>query len=110
MTAFLAWITSILEAVGLKWLTLIPGGMGAAVSLKFIEGLTTWQRLSTVLAGAVAAGFLAPLAVEYMELSFKAEPPIAFIIGLFGMSCAGALTKAMPDWLEAAKRKVFGGS
>ena len=41
-------MTAFLEAIGLKWLTLIAGFLGAVVSLKFIDGLSAKQRASTV--------------------------------------------------------------
>lgn len=98
---------SFLEAIGLKWLSLIAGFLGAVISLKFIEGLTAWQRLSTVIAGSIAAGYCTPLTVELLDLSAKLEGPVAFLGGLFGMSIAGALIKAIPEWVAAAKQKFL---
>lgn len=94
-----------LEAMGLKWLTLIAGFLGAVVSLKFIAGLNWWQRTSTVLAGTFIAAYCTPLTVELLSLSTKLEGAIAFLGGLFGMSIAGAAITAIPEWIAAAKQK-----
>lgn len=102
-------MTTILEAVGLKWLTVMAGFIGAVISLKFIEGLSLRQRASTVIAGALVAGYCTPLTVELLNLSARLEGPIAFLGGLFGMSIAGALIKAIPEWVAAAKQKYLGG-
>ena len=101
-------MTPFLEALGLKWLTLIAGFLGASISLKFIDGLSAKQRASTVLAGALVAAYCTPLTVEIMSLSAKLEAPIAFLGGLFGMSIAGAAITAIPEWVSAAKRKWLG--
>lgn len=98
-----------LESIGLKWLTLAAGFIGALISLKFVEGLTLGQRATTVLAGALVAGYCAPLTVEVLGLSAKLEGAIAFLGGLFGMSIAGALITAIPEWVSAAKSKFLGG-
>jgi hypothetical protein len=97
-----------LEAIGLKWLTLIAGFLGAVISLKFIDGLSVKQRASTVIAGALVAGYCTPLTVELLGLSQKLEGPVAFLGGLFGMSIAGAAIKAIPEWVAAAKEKWLG--
>lgn len=102
-------IDNILATVGLKKLPLIAGLFGALVSLKFIDGIagwSLWQRLSTIGCGAVVAGYCAPFTVQVLELSIAAEGAVAFIGGLFGMSAAGAIIKAMPDWLNAVKERI----
>lgn len=102
-------MTGWLEALGLKWMTLAPGLIGAVVSLKFVDGLGLWQRATTVLAGALVAAYCSPLTVDLLSLSPKMEGAIAFLGGLFGMSVAGALIKAIPEWVAAARAKFLGG-
>jgi hypothetical protein len=102
-------MTGVLEALGLKWISLAAGFVGALVSLRFIEGLSLWQRATTVFSGALVAAYLTPLTVELLSLSLKMEGAVAFLGGLFGMSLAGAAIKAIPEWMAEAKRKVFGG-
>lgn len=100
----------ILEAFGLKWVPLAAGFVGAVISLKFIEGQSVAQRVSTVIAGAFIASYCTPLTIELLSLSAspRMEGAIAFIGGLFGMSIAGALIKAIPEWVSAAKTKWLG--
>jgi hypothetical protein len=94
-----------LETLGLKYATLVGGFFGALVSLKFIEGLGTKQRATTVLAGTLVSAYVTPIVVSYLELTPKMEGGIAFLCGLFGMSLTGAIIKAIPEWLAAAKDK-----
>lgn len=110
METFGLLLGRLLDAFGLKYLTLAAGFVGSLISLKFIEGLSVMQRASTVVAGMFVAAYCAPLTVEVLSLSPKLEGAIAFLGGLFGMSIAGALIKAMPDWIAAAKARWLGGS
>ncbi len=98
-----------LEAVGLKWLTIIAGFVGSVVSLKFVSDLSTWQKVSTVAAGTFIAAYCTPITVELLNLSPRLEGAIAFLGGLFGMSVAGAAIEAIPGWIAAAKTKFLGG-
>lgn len=103
-------MAGILESLGLKYVTIVGGFIGAVVSLKFIEGLSVVQRTGTVIAGTFVAAYCTPLTIEVLGLSAKLEGTVAFLGGLFGMSIAGALMKAIPDWVAAAKAKIFGGA
>lgn len=96
-----------LAALGLKWGTMVAGFFGALVSLKFIEGLTIWQRATTVLTGTIVSAYVTPVLITYLEVSPKLEGGGAFLCGLFGMSFTGAVIKAMPDWMEALRKKVL---
>jgi hypothetical protein len=96
-----AWLSSI----GVKLAALVGGFFGALVSLKFIDGLGKKQRATTVLAGTLVSAYVTPIVVSYLELTPKLEGGIAFLCGLFGMSLTGAIIKAMPDLISAAKDK-----
>ena len=98
-----------LEALGIKPLTVIAGFVGSVVSLKFINGLSKWQSVTTVAAGTLVAAYCTPITVELLNLSPRLEAAIAFLGGLFGMSIAGAAINAIPEWLAAAKAKFLGG-
>lgn len=105
-------ISSFLTALGLKNGAVVGGFIGALVSLKFIEDIahwSWWKKTTTVLAGATVAAYSTPLTVELLELSQKAEGAIAFIGGLFGMSIAGAVIKAIPSIVETARERWGGG-
>lgn len=96
-----------LSAIGIKISSLIGGFFGSIVSLKFIDGLTIKQRVTTVLAGTLVSSYVTPVLVSYLDLSLKLEGGIAFLCGLFGMSFTGALIKAMPDWVSSLRSKVL---
>lgn len=100
---------SVLTALGLSKGATIGGFLGALVSLKFIEGLNVWQRAGTVLGGMLSAAYVTPLVIIVVELSPKAESAVAFLIGVFGMSVAAAVVKAMPELITAAKERISGG-
>ena len=105
-------INSFLAALGLKNGAVVGGFLGALISLKFIEDIahwSPWKKITTVLAGAAVAAYSTPLTVELLELSAKAEGAVAFIGGLFGMSIAGAIIKAMPSLIDAAKERIGRG-
>lgn len=101
-------MSEFLAAIGLKVVALVGGFMGAVISLKFIEGLTKSQRMTAVLAGTLAAAYSTPITLELFDLSAKVEGSVAFLGGLFGMSIAGALIKALPEWVAAARNKFLG--
>lgn len=96
-----------LSAIGIKIGSLVGGFFGSVVSLKFIDGLSIRQRVTTVLAGTAVSAYVTPVLVSYLGLSPKLEGGIAFLCGLFGMSFTGAVIKAMPDWIASLRSKVL---
>lgn len=110
--------TGVLEALGLKYVTLAAGFVGSVISLKFIEGQTALQRATTVIAGGLVAAYCTPLSIDLLMWcgvfsaypSPRTEGAIAFLGGLFGMALAGATWKAIPVWYEAARKRIFGGA
>ena len=101
-------IDALLSTLGLKKGALLGGVLGALISLKFIDGLNAYQRGTTVIAGAFAAAYSSPIVLETMDLKPTLEGGVAFLIGLFGMSLAGAIIKAMPGLVAAAKARISG--
>lgn len=102
-------INDLLAAAGLKKLPLLGGFIGALISLKFIEGIATWslwRRATTVASGAIVAAYCGPATVLVLDMSLGAEGAVSFIGGLFGMSLAGAIIKAMPEWAAALKERL----
>ena len=97
---------AILAALGLTKGSVIGGFLGALISLKFIEGLNFWQRLTTVFAEMIVAAYSTPIAVELLELKPSTEGGVAFLIGLFGMSLVSAVIAAMPGIVEAVKGRI----
>lgn len=109
--------TGVLEAIGLKWVTLVPGFVGAMISLKFIEGQSRLQRASTVAAGMLVAAYCTPLTIDLLlwlgvfsvAPSPRTEGAVAFLGGLFGMALVGAAIQAIPQWIAAARARLLGG-
>ena len=97
-------VEQMLSAIGLAKGATIGGFLGALVSLKFIEGLNWWQRITTLFVGWVCASTVTPLVFLAMELTAnaKTELGIGFLIGAFGMSWMGAIVKATPEMFRMA--------
>ena len=102
-------IDSIFVTLGLTKGATIGGFLGALVSLKFIEGMTWLQRIPTVFGGMCCAAYVTPLVLDLASMSAKTESAIAFLIGVFGMSVAAAVVKALPELITAAKDRIGGG-
>lgn len=104
------------EFFGVKLAIAAPSFIGAAISLKFVEGQNWWQRITTVLCGGAAAAYSTPLAIDVLlwagvfgaEPSARTEGAIAFISGLFGMAIVGAIMKAIPEIIAAARKRILG--
>lgn len=90
-------IDAAISALGLSKGATVGGFFGALVSLKFIEGLSWMQRIPTMFAGMLSAAYVTPLVMEIAAMSPKTEGAVAFLIGVFGMSLAGAFIKAAPE-------------
>lgn len=102
-------IDEALAALGLSKPATIGGLVGAIVSLKFIEGLTIFQRAGTVLGGMLSAAYVTPLVIQVIELSTRLESAVAFLVGVFGMSIAAAIMKAIPELVAAARDRIGKG-
>ena len=77
---------------------LVAGAAGSIVALRFAPGLTKLERAGNVLAGALCAAYLTPLATDWLHI----ESPgmvggMAFLVGMFGQSMAAACVQAMRD-------------
>ncbi|OWQ92040.1 hypothetical protein CDN99_06690 [Roseateles aquatilis] len=74
------------------------GGFGAVVALKFAPGTSWWERVTNVASGALAAGYLAPALVDWLQLKTPGlANASAFVIGLLGMSLIAALLQGIRD-------------
>ena len=100
----------LLAALGLTKGATLGGFLGAVVSLKFIENMTWVQRVPTVFGGMLCAAYVTPLVAEMAMHSptARTESAIAFLIGMFGMSIAAAIVKAMPELIAAVKDRIKG--
>lgn len=88
-------IEAIAQALGIKASSFLAGFIGGVISLKWVPEMTTWwQRGGTAIAGGFSAAYLSPLIVGYFEVKAGAGG-IDFAVGLFGMSLAAAIMRAM---------------
>lgn len=63
------------------------GGVGAAISLRWVPGKTWLSRISAFGAGLAFALFVVPFLVDYLEIkSIKGIVAFAFVGGLTGMN------------------------
>lgn len=69
---------------------LVSGTIGGVISLRFVAGMTAWQRISGVAAGCVMAHYLSPIIAALFEIEPHTKA-IAFLVGLFGLSVCGAI-------------------
>lgn len=68
------------------------GGLaGALVSALHTPGLNVWGKLSAVVVGTLAAGFITPAAAEAGGLSKGSTAAAGFFIGLVGMAVTAIL-------------------
>lgn len=78
-----------------KLWAVIAGALGAALSLNSIQGLTTAQRVMTVISGAAMAGFLSQPIIHWVgfPVGVGFSNAVSFLIGMFGVSVAGSIIK-----------------
>lgn len=89
---------------------LLPGAIGAAVSLRFIPG-NLWQKTSSYFSGLACAYYLGNGLISYLAVpagSLMAEF-IKFTAGLFGLAIVSHGMQQIPEFLAAVRRRVFGG-
>tara|TARA_R110000868_G_scaffold19561_1_gene84203 strand:- start:957 stop:1283 length:327 start_codon:yes stop_codon:yes gene_type:complete len=91
-------LEQIAAAVGIKKIVLIAGLAGAVISLRFVSEVNTWwSRITLVICGTAFASYATPALAEWLVASERVESGLAFAIGLFGMSLAGALLAAIKE-------------
>lgn len=96
--------------LGIKKAALIVGGVGAAVSMPFIEG--TWgYKISLFIAGWAASVFVSPVVIAIMDVR-EAEYGIVFLTGVFAMSITSAIIRSLQgvtfESLMEQIRLIFG--
>lgn len=95
---------------GLKFATLLAGVAGGVVSLSFIKELTKLQAVTSVVTGALTAGYQTPMAIQYLSLtSPEAQNCAAFVIGLTAMNIIPGLLK-LSEMFKRDPRRFLGGN
>ena len=90
-----AILQHIAEFLGVKKLALVAGGIGAAVSMPFIEG-TLPRKLSLFVSGWAASVFASPVLIRWMDVG-DAEYGVVFLVGVFAMSITDAIIRSLKD-------------
>ena len=82
---------------GIKLLTLVPGFLGAALSLSYAKELTRPQAAVALLLGAAVSVYGSPLVMTWLGTGWpdSLERCIAFFLGLFAMPLVPALQDAI---------------
>jgi fructose-specific phosphotransferase system IIC component len=74
------------------------GGMGALVSLRFVEGVGWWRRVTTLVCGALIAGYFAQPLGDWLKLTKSSDVlGVAFALGLLGLSIISAALRAIAE-------------
>lgn len=97
-------------AVGVKFSTVIAGAVGSFISLRFFDGLRTFERWTTFAGGWGLAIYGAGPITAYLELKPGMEQGVSLLVGLFGMSIAAAVINTIrdTDWKAILNRKTGG--
>jgi hypothetical protein len=83
--------------LGMKLVPGVAGFVGGCVSLSFIQGLSKWQAVVTVLTGGATGTYLAPVIVYHTALPVDLAGGVGFLLGLTAMGLCGWAVKAAGD-------------
>lgn len=81
----------------------VAGAIGAAASIRFSDDIDTFgKRLASISSGAAAAHYVTPMVMEHLGINAAGAGGVAFLLGLFGMSIAASIIRAIKsaDLLE----------
>lgn len=84
---------------GVKLLTLVPGFLGAALSLSYAKDLSRKQAVIALTLGAAVAVYGAPLLMQWLPGTWPPalERCFAFFLGLFAMPVVPMAQAAISD-------------
>lgn len=87
------------------------GFFGALVSIPLTPEIkATRDRAVIVASGTLIAYYIAPLIITYLKVSSSMGSSVSFLVGVFGMSLAAAVLRAMRSAdLWGLIRSRFGG-
>lgn len=76
----------------------LPGAVGAAFSLRFIEG-SKWQKLTSFMLGVACAGYIGGWLIEALDVQANSLSArgISFAVGLFGFALVLHATQQIPE-------------
>lgn len=88
--------------------TLLPGAVGAAISLKFMPG-SWWNKALSFLGGVACSYYIGNGLIEYLNVTGKfSATAMLFTIGIFGLSIVNQIQQQLPEFMYALKRKWIG--
>lgn len=99
MTEVTDFFILIIAALGMDLIAVKSGTMGGIVSLMYERKKSARLAFVSISSGAFLAGYLGPLASDFLEVEGKAYAGICFIIGLLSM-------KLVPWIFEFAEKTV----
>lgn len=86
----------------------LPGAIGAAISLRFMEG-QWWNKMLSFASGVAFSYYIGNGMIEYLGIVGKfTSTAILFTIGVFGLSIVNQLQQQIPDALRAARKRWIG--
>jgi ascorbate-specific PTS system EIIC-type component UlaA len=72
----------------------LAGFFGGLIALRVVPGATMIERLYTVIAACILAGFTSPAVAEYFGVESEAmRSAVSFLIGLFGLNFVSSGTE-----------------
>ena len=86
-------------AAGISIKSLIAGGMGGALALSVLKQIGPWKSAASIIGGAFAANYLAPVVRHQLGWPEDFSGAIDFIIGLVFLA-------VLPAFLEGVQRIV----
>lgn len=79
------------SAVGIKFGPVIAGLIGAIMSMRAIAEASMFNRITSMLSAAGAAGYLTPAVSEWLSLSNPMENAVGFFVGLLILNITAGL-------------------
>lgn len=97
---------------GIKYASLLAGFAGGVVSLSFVRQLTKKQMILSVIVGAICAGYITPLVIQYFHFTSEVENGAAFLVGLTAMNIVPGFLNVTKRWRDdpnAGRPNGYGG-
>lgn len=98
----------LIAALGAKKSAIFAGGLGAVLAFKFFRKLSWPDRVITAVLSMPLALIGGGAAAESFELGPRTELLVTVLIASGGIAVLAAMFDALPQWLEAARKKYLG--